>query len=45
LVFWGYLWGIAGMMISVPMLVLIKIVFEHSESLSIVSRMMGSAEE
>lgn len=45
LVFWGYLWGIAGMMISVPMLVLIKIVFEHSEGLSTVSRMMGSAEE
>lgn len=41
LVFWGYLWGIAGMVLSVPLLVIIKILFEHIPSLSIVSRIMG----
>ncbi len=44
LVFWGYLWGVAGMVLSVPLLVIIKILFEHIPSLSVVSRIMGKAE-
>ncbi len=42
LVFWGYLWGIPGMMLSVPLLVILKLIFEHVPSLSIISRLMGS---
>ncbi len=42
LVFWGYIWGIAGMILSVPLLVLIKIIFEQVPSLAIVARIMGS---
>ncbi len=45
LVFWGYLWGIPGMILSVPMMVLLKLLFEHSPSLNIVARIMGSPEK
>ena len=42
LVFWGYIWGITGMMLSVPLLVILKIVFEHFPSLNVLARIMGS---
>lgn len=42
LVFWGYLWGVAGMMLSVPLIVLMKLVFENVPSLSLLGRLMGS---
>lgn len=41
LVFWGYIWGIAGMFLSVPLMVILKLSLERSPSLSIVSRVMG----
>ena len=37
LLFWGFLWGIAGMILAVPMAVLIKILceqFEHTQGLA-----------
>jgi predicted PurR-regulated permease PerM len=34
LVFWGWLWGIAGALIAVPMLMLVKITCEQSRSLA-----------
>lgn len=42
LVFWGIIWGIPGMLLSVPLLVILKLIFEYSDSLSIVARVMGS---
>lgn len=42
LVFWGYIWGIPGMMLSVPLLVILKIIFEYFPSLNILARIMGS---
>lgn len=42
LVFWGYIWGIPGMMLSVPLLVIVKLVLEHVPDLSIVARLMES---
>jgi len=42
LVFWGYLWGISGMLLSVPLLVFMKIVFEQYKSTSIIAKLMGS---
>lgn len=42
LVFWGYIWGIPGMILSVPMFVIIKLIFERIPDLSIVARIMGS---
>lgn len=41
LVFWGYLWGIPGMLLSVPLLVILKIVFENTPSLQLFARAMG----
>jgi predicted PurR-regulated permease PerM len=41
LVFWGYIWGITGMILSVPMLVIMKIILERFSSFSIVGRIMG----
>jgi predicted PurR-regulated permease PerM len=45
LVFWGYLWGVTGMMLSVPLMVVLKIVFEQTESLSFIARMMETPDE
>jgi predicted PurR-regulated permease PerM len=44
LVFWGYIWGIAGMIISIPLLVLLKLIFEHFPDTQIIARIMGSPE-
>lgn len=44
LVFWGYIWGMAGMILSVPLMVIVKLSLEHSSSLSLVSRIMGYPE-
>ena len=41
LVFWGYVWGIPGSLLSVPMMVCVKLMLEQSESLSILARVMG----
>jgi predicted PurR-regulated permease PerM len=38
LIFWGYVWGIVGMILSVPIMSMLKIVlskFEETKSLSI----------
>lgn len=35
LLFWGWLWGIAGMLMAVPILVIAKICCSHIESLSV----------
>ncbi|MFH1051757.1 MAG: AI-2E family transporter [bacterium] len=45
LVFWGYIWGIPGMVLSVPLMVLLKLLFENSPSLSIVARIMSSPDK
>lgn len=37
LIFWGYIWGVAGMLISVPMLATITIIFEKFDSLRFIS--------
>ncbi|MGI9553054.1 MAG: AI-2E family transporter [Aurantibacter sp.] len=43
LVFWGYLWGITGMVLSVPMLVLVKVVLTQFDNAQIVVRLMGTS--
>jgi predicted PurR-regulated permease PerM len=37
LIFWGYIWGIAGMLLSVPILATFVIIFERFDSLKPVS--------
>ena len=41
LVFWGWIWGPLGMILSVPLTMTLKIVLEHSESLSWVAILLG----
>ncbi len=45
LVFWGYIWGIPGMLLSVPLDVMVKLVLEQSDSLSIAARIMAMPEK
>ncbi len=44
LVFWGYLWGVAGMVLSVPMLVLTKVILTQFKEAQILVRLMGSSD-
>jgi AI-2 transport protein TqsA len=39
-VFWGYLWGIPGMILSVPLLVITKLVLEQTSTLRVIARAM-----
>jgi len=39
---WGYIWGFAGMVLAVPMMVIIKIICENIPIMESVSIMMGS---
>ncbi len=43
LVFWGFLWGIPGMLVAVPLLVLMKLIFEQFPSTRILARVMGTS--
>lgn len=43
LVFWGYLWGVTGMVLSVPMLVLLKVILIQFDDAKIVVRLMGTS--
>lgn len=43
LVFWGYLWGVAGMVLSVPMLVLTKVILAQYKEAQILVKLMGSS--
>ena len=41
LLFWGWLWGVAGALIAVPVLVVVKILCDHFEKLHPVSEFMS----
>ncbi len=43
LLFWGYIWGVVGMLLSVPLLVLMKIILEQNDETSMFARAMESA--
>ncbi|MDC7235709.1 MAG: AI-2E family transporter [Spirochaetales bacterium] len=43
LVFWGVIWGIPGMLLSVPLSVTLKLILEKSSSWSFLARLMGSS--
>jgi predicted PurR-regulated permease PerM len=45
LVFWGWLWGIAGMMLSVPLMVIIKLVLEQIPDMGYIARLMSVPEK
>lgn len=41
LLFWGWLWGIWGMLLSIPIIVIIKAVSQHVEQLHPVAELLG----
>ncbi len=43
LVFWGYLWGVTGMILSVPLLVLLKVILTQIPDAMLFVRLMGSS--
>ena len=45
LVFWGYLWGVTGMILSVPMLVLLKVVLAQIPDAVLIVRLMGNSRD
>ncbi len=42
LTFWGWIWGITGAVLAVPIMVVVKIICDHSESLAPVGEFLGS---
>ncbi|MCY4159236.1 MAG: AI-2E family transporter, partial [Bacteroidetes bacterium] len=42
LIFWGWLWGVAGMILAVPLTATLKIFFENIDSLRPIAVLMGS---
>lgn len=45
LFFWGLIWGIPGMFLSVPLVAMMKIIFAHIPGLQQVSALMGHTEK
>lgn len=45
LVFWGFIWDIPGMIMSVPLMMIVKLICEESESLGIISRVVSPVEK
>jgi len=41
LVFWGWLWGIPGTLLAVPLLMTLKIICDHSQPLKTLGRFLG----
>jgi predicted PurR-regulated permease PerM len=41
LLFWGWLWGVWGMLLSVPIIVIVKVISEHIEQLQPVAELLG----
>lgn len=39
--FWGWMWGTPGMLLAVPILMMVKTVADHVESLAAVSELLG----
>ena len=45
LLFWGYLWGIYGMFLSVPMMVLTKVTLSQIQGAEVIVRLLGNQRE
>ena len=41
LLFWGWLWGIWGIILSIPIIVIVKVVSQHVEQLQPVAELLG----
>ncbi len=41
LLFWAWLWGVWGMLLSIPITVIVKVVAQHVEQLELVAELLG----
>ena len=41
LLFWGWLWGIWGLLLGIPIIVVTKVIAEHVEGMGIVAELLG----
>jgi len=41
LLFWGWLWGVWGMLLAIPIIVIVKVVAQHVEQLQPVAELLG----
>jgi len=41
LLFWAWLWGIWGMLLSIPIVVIVKVVSQHVEQLRPMAELLG----
>ncbi len=41
LLFWGWLWGIWGMLLGIPIIVIVKVIAEQTGSMRIIAEMLG----
>ncbi len=41
LLFWGWLWGVWGMLLSIPIIVIVKVVSQHVEQLHPMAELLG----
>jgi predicted PurR-regulated permease PerM len=41
LLFWGWLWGMWGMLLGIPIIVIVKVVSEHIESMNPIAELLG----
>jgi predicted PurR-regulated permease PerM len=41
LLFWGWLWGVWGMLLGIPIIVIIKVIAEHVESMNPIAELLG----
>ena len=41
LLFWGWLWGVWGMLLSIPIVVIVKVVAQHVDRLNPVAELLG----
>jgi predicted PurR-regulated permease PerM len=43
LMFWGWLWGVWGLLLSVPLIVIVKIVSQHVEQLHPIAELLDDS--
>ncbi|WP_335340140.1 AI-2E family transporter [Collimonas arenae] len=41
LLFWGWLWGIWGMLLGIPIVVVVKVIAKHVDSMSPIAELLG----
>lgn len=41
LLFWGWMWGISGLLLGIPIIVIIKVISEHIEGMQTIAELLG----